>query len=155
MVIVERISGKSYKTEIVPVRSEDYNKITRTRFWFKWKEESAYDVFKLRIKGTDPSLGLIALESHTRELIIEIRLRATSKETTGRNKTYERIAGNLIAFACLRSIKMFGRWASVSLVPKTMLIKHYMDKYHMHRSGRHLLLDGIDIMKLIDRYNHD
>ena len=155
MVVFERHSGKNIQIDILPVDEQDYRTITKSRFWFNWKEESAHDVFKLRIKGTDTILGLISLKSHNRELRIEIRLLAVSKENRGRNKTYEHIAGNLIAFACLRSIRMFGHWASVSLVPKTRLLQHYIEKYHMHPAGRHLLLDGEDIMKLINRYNHD
>ena len=155
MLIKEVRTGDRHKVEIIPVIPEDYKSITKSRFWFDWKEEREYYVYKLRIKGTDEILGLISLESHLKESRIEIRLLAVSEENWGQNKRYEHIAGNLIAFACIRSIELFGRWACVSLVPKTKLIQHYMEKYHMLIAGRHLFLDIERIKSLIKRYHHD
>ncbi|MEN8157892.1 MAG: N-acetyltransferase [Bacteroidota bacterium] len=155
MVVVERISGRSYETEILPVTREDYKSITKARFWFNWREEKEYDVFKIRIKETNEILGLISLKNHKRESRTEIKLIAVSNENTGKNKKYEHIAGNLITFACIRALDFYGNWASVSLIPKTKLIQHYIEKYHMHPTGKHLFLDIVGIMKLINKYNHD
>ena len=155
MIIVDRVSGRSYETEILPVTREDYKSITKARFWFNWREEKEYDIFNIRIKETNVILGLMSLENHERESRIEIRLIAASKENTGRNKKYEHIVGNLITFAFIRALDIFGRWASVSLVPKSRLVKHYMEKYHMQPARKHLFLDIEGITKLINRYNHD
>lgn len=154
MFIVERKSGVSHKIEITPVNKSDYKRITATRFWFNWKEEEKYDVYKLHIKGTDEILGLVSFESFPVESRITVRLLAVSKENRGKNKKYDRIAGNLIAFAGIRSFKLFGEWACISLVPKTELIEHYKEKYGMLHAGKSLFLDGKELVQLIIEYDH-
>lgn len=155
MIIVERKSGVPYEIEIGPVDEDDYKLITKSRFWFNWKEEKNYSVYKLYIKGNDKILGLVSLETFLDESRIEIRLLAVSKENMGKNKKYDHIAGNLIAFVCIQSIKEFGEWACVSLIPKTELIKHYKKKYSMLRAGKSLFLDGSELIQLIIEYDHD
>lgn len=155
MIIVDQRTGESYEVQIMPVRETDYKSITKARFWFDWKEEMAYDVFKLCIKDSDNILGLISLNTVHDESRIEIRLLAISKENRGRNKHYVRIAGNLIAFAGIQAIRLFGAWACVSQVPKTTLVKHYMKTYRMLQAGKSLFLDGRELIQLILTYDHD
>lgn len=50
---------------------------------------------------------------------MEIYLLAVSKESRGKNKRYEGIVGNLIAFACREAIRLYGEIACVSLISKT------------------------------------
>jgi hypothetical protein len=38
-------------------------------------------------------------------------------------------------------------------MPKTELIKHYMDKYHMAYGGRQLYLEGEALFNLIKEYS--
>jgi len=98
---------------------------------------------------------LVSLETFLDESRIEIRLLAVSKENMGKNKKYDHIAGNLIAFACIQSIKEFGEWACISLIPKTELIEHYKKKYSMLPAGKSLFLDGSELIQLIIEYDHD
>jgi hypothetical protein len=142
------------RIEIVPVIPLDYQEISKSRFWFNWNEEILNEVYKLRIKETKDILGLISLESIQRESRIEIRLLAVSRENRGENKKFDHIAGNLIAFACIRATTLFGEWACVSLTPKTLLINHYMKKYKMLQAGRSLFVDGLELIELIKRYDH-
>lgn len=154
MRIEERVSGKTHEIEIVPVIPLDYQEISKSRFWFNWNEETNNEVYKLRIKETKDILGLISFESIHRESRIEIRLLAVSRENRGENKKFDHIAGNLIAFACIRATTLFGEWACVSLTPKTLLINHYMKKYKMLQAGRSLFVDGLELIELIKRYDH-
>ncbi len=154
MRIEERVSGKTHEIEIVPVIPLDYQEISKPRFWFNWNEETSNEVYKLRIEETKDILGLISLESIQRESRIEIRLLAVSRENRGENKKFDHIAGNLIAFACIRATTLFGEWACVSLTPKTLLINHYMKKYKMLQAGRSLFVDGLELIELIKRYDH-
>ncbi|MEQ9289403.1 MAG: hypothetical protein RIG77_20920 [Cyclobacteriaceae bacterium] len=85
---------------------------------------------------------------------IQIRLLAVSRENSGRNKKFDDIAGNLITFAGIQSVKKFGELACISLVPKTELIEHYMHKYSMLRAGKSLFLDGRELHQLISKYDH-
>ncbi|MFH0756568.1 MAG: hypothetical protein V2B15_04705 [Bacteroidota bacterium] len=76
MRIADRVSGKNHDIEIAPVMADDYKVITKSRFWFNWREEKEFDVYKLKIKESSDILGLISLEAHPEESRIEIRLLA-------------------------------------------------------------------------------
>lgn len=147
-------SGKTHDIEIIPVVLDDYSNISNSRFWFSWIDEENFDVYKLRIRERSEILGLISLENHPAESRIEIRLLAVSKENRGKKKKYDRIAGNLIAFASKKALMLFGEWACVSLLPKTQLIEHYVQKYGMTKAGRSLFVEGIRLIELIRRYDH-
>ncbi len=155
MIVIDLVSGLSKEIEITLVNNLDYKSITKSRFWFDWKQEKDYNVFKLCLKGTDDILGLVSLDIFTKESRIEIRLLAVSKENRGKAKLLDLIAGNLIAFACIESIKKFGEMACVSLVPKTDLIQYYMDEYGMLQAGKSLFIDGNELLQLIKKYDHD
>ena len=77
-------------------------------------------------------MGLIDRPEEKR---IEIKLLASSVENIGKEKIYEGIADCLIAFACRSGVEKYGVDACISLVPKTELIRHYTEKYHMQHAG--------------------
>lgn len=155
MRITERLSKKSHIVEIIPVNQDDYKFITKKRFWFNWKEEKDQDVYKIQIVGTDDILGLMSLETFSNESRIEIRLLAVSKENRGNIKKYNHIIGNLIAFACIKALSLFGEFACISLIPKTQLIDHYKEEYLMLEAGNSLFLDGIELIQIIKRYDDE
>lgn len=155
MIVVEVETGNKLKVEIVPIVDRDYDRITKKRFWFDWKEEKGQKVFKLQIQGSEKILGLMSIEDIKKESRIEIRLLAVSVENRGADKTYEHIIGDLIAFASIYSLRLYGELACVSLIPKTQLVQHYIDKYGMYRAGISLCLDGIELINLINTYNND
>jgi hypothetical protein len=83
---------------------------------------------------------------------IEINLLTVSIENKGRNKIYDRVAGCLIGFACSLADDKYGKDACVSLVPKTNLKKHYMQKYQMIEAGRRLCLEEETLNNIIKEY---
>jgi hypothetical protein len=97
----------------------------------------------------------VSFEFFDEEYRIEIRLMAVLKEQIGRNKTLDRIAGNLFAFASKLSIIKYGALAAVSLVPKTELGQYYMDKYGFEQAADSLFLEGLSLLRLIYEYDHD
>jgi len=148
-------TGDVFKVEILSVTDKDYNRITKKRFWFNWKKEKDQEVYKLQITGTKEILGLMSIEDIKSESRVEIRLLAVSAENMGTDKTYENIIGNLIAFASKYSLRMYGELACISLIPKTEIVQHYIDKYDMYIAGVSLCLDGIELINLINKYDHD
>jgi hypothetical protein len=86
------------------------------------------------------------------EYRIEIKLLAVSKENVGTSKIYDHISGSLIAFAARLSIKKYGADAAVSLVPKTLIAKHYIDKYGFEAAGKSLFIQGGKLYNLIEKY---
>lgn len=155
MFIVDKETGESHRVEISPVSEDDYKVITKSKFWFDWKVEKNYHVYKLKIKGEDEIIGLISLDIFESESRIEIRLLAVSKENRGKDKKFHRIAGNLIAFAGKEAVKRFGEMACVSLISKTKLIEHYIQTYSMIPAGRSLFIDGIELIQLITDYDKE
>ncbi|MBN8878312.1 MAG: hypothetical protein J0I32_12250 [Sphingobacteriales bacterium] len=127
--------------------------LTKKRFSFVWKTvKKVATVYKLQIEGEKDILGVMGLVDWQEEKRIEIKLLASSVENIGKNKIYKNIAGCLIAFACRLAVIRYGIEACVSLVPKTELIEHYMQKYYMQYAGRQLYLDGNNLIKLMEEY---
>lgn len=134
------------------VREEDFKKMTKARFFFNWKTEKDNEVYKLTLAGTDEILGLMSLVNYPDEQRYQINLLSVSKENRGKNKMYDGIAGNLIAYACRESIKAYGADACVSLHPKTELKAHYIAQYGMMDAGMQVFVEGINLFRLLEKY---
>lgn len=153
MKIVEVVSGIIKPVIISGVEDKDFNLLIKNRFSFAWKTfRNSTIIYKLQIEGDDDILGVMGLIDYPEEKRIEIKLLASSVENIGKQKRYEGIAGCLIAFACRLAAAKYGQEACVSLLPKTKLIKHYLQKYHMQHGGRQLYLDGNPLNKLLKEF---
>gem|GEM_PF-218724 len=155
MNIVELSTGEIFPIEILPLESADYNLLNKERYFFNWKEEKEQSVCKLIIKNTKHILGLISFEVIPEELRVHIRLLTVSAENKGKNKKYDKIAGNLIAYVAKIAVKEFGEFACVSLKPKTAIYQHYIDKYKMYIAGQSLCLEVPEILDIIKEYEDD
>lgn len=143
------------KTVIVNVaEDEDFRVLTKKRYSFNWKTfKDSTKVYKLKVEGEDDILGVMGLVDVPGDKRLEIKLLATSKENIGKNKIYEGIAGCLIAFACRSALAKYGVEACVSLIPKTELVSHYIQKYYMINAGWQLFLEGKKLINLIKEYS--
>lgn len=155
MIIVETSTGNSHQVEITTVDDIDYKRITKARYFFNWKTEKHFEVYKLCIFGSNEILGLISLERIPNEWRMHIRLLTVSIENQGKNKIYDKIAGNLIAHAAKIAILAYAELACVSLRPKTEIAKHYIDTYNMMVTGLTLSIEVPEILNLINRFDHD
>lgn len=154
MQIVRISSQEHIDIVIEKVQDIDFKKIKRAKFDFNWGLEKANEVFKLRIKGEEEMLGLMSIIHFEQEKRIEIHLLAVSKTNIGHNKIYEKIAGNLIAYACRESVKLYAENACVSLIPKTDLKQHYINEYGMiDDGGQHLYLEGMTLYQLLNNFD--
>ena len=153
MEILEVKSGLRRPVVARAVEEEDFKKLTKRRYSFRWKAlQGMAEIYKLQIEEQEDILGVMGLVDVPEEQRIEIRLLANAKENRGRNKVYDRVAGCLIAFACDRAAKKYEGEACVSLVPKTNLVKHYMHKYHMAYKGRQLCLEKEALDYIVNKY---
>jgi len=153
--IIEISSGKKYQIEITQVEDIDFRFIRKNRFFFNWKTEREYEVYKLQIVGTNEILGLISLVRIPQEWRVHIRLLTVSKENQGKNKRYEKIAGNLLTFAAKLALSDYSELACVSLRPKSQIAKHYIEKYNMRLTGMTLSIQIPEILDLIKYYDND
>lgn len=152
MFISRASDQKKMSIRIGLVENSDYKNITKTRFSFDWKKEKTNQVYKLTLDGEEDILGLVSISFFENEERVEIRLLAVSIENVGKNKIYIGIAGELIAFVARIALRKYGALAAVSLVSKTEIEQHYIDKYGFERAGKSLCLDGIRLIKLIEEY---
>lgn len=155
MKIIEASTGKKYPVEILPVESDDFKMLLKSRYYFDWEIERNKEVYKLQILGTSNILGLVSIERIPDEWRIHIRLITVSKENRGSQKKYDRIAGNLITQVAKIAILEFGELACVSLRPKDQIAQHYIDKYNMNITGITLSLEVPEILDLIKLYDND
>ena len=155
MLITETSSGKKHKVEITSVESDDYKALVKERCFFDWRIERKYEVYKLCLEGSSDVLGLISLERIPGEWRLHIRLLTVSRENKGKEKKYDKIAGNLIAYAAKIAVTEYAELACVSLRPKSQIAKHYVSKYQMSSSGLTLSIEVPEILNLINLYDHE
>lgn len=153
MAIIEVATGKKLKASIAPLANADFKQITKKRYFFDWKKERGVsDLFKLTLQGESEILGLLALIDIPREYRVQIHLLCVSLENQGKAKTYEGIAGSLIAFGGRVAISKYFEQACISLLPKTELRSHYKAKYGFIDGGPQLFLEGQRLYELIKKY---
>ena len=148
--ILNRISGDSFQTEISLVSKSDLKTISKSQGWsFDWKYEFNQidrEVYKLTIiENTDIIQGLISVAVRTDH--VYMFLLESAPFNIGKNKLYEGVPGNLVAFACKLSFQRGGE-GFVSFESKTKLIDHYikmLGAYHF--GGRLMVIDTIDPKK--------
>ena len=148
MYVINTGTGSKDNVEILELDKSDYKRISVKSFHFDWSTEVDYSVYKLVHVNTKEILGLVSLDEIDEESRVEIRLLASSRQNTGTNKQYERVAGNLISFAARVAIKEFGSFACISLKPKTKLRDYYKKTYTFKEGGVSLFVQGIDLLKL-------
>lgn len=155
MIVTDTSTKREYNIEILPVDEGDYETFDEDRYHFDWKTEKKFEVYKLRINGSNEVLGLISFENIPEEWRIHIRLLTVSKENVGSNKQYDRIAGNLITYVAKKAVADYAELACVSLRPKSEIAQHYIDNYNMRVTGMTLSIEVPEILDLINFYDHD
>jgi len=152
---LNRASGDSIKTEISLITKTDLKLITKSRGWlFNWKYEFNQidrEVYKLTILGQPNVIqGLMSLTVKSDH--VYIYLLESASYNIGKDKTYEGVPGNLVAFACKLSIQIGGD-GFVSFESKTELINHYINSLGAYNfGGRLMIIDNIAARRLIEKY---
>lgn len=149
MYVVERERNLHFTVQVNLVTKNDLDHLTKQQFYFDWKKQFHHQMIKIVLN--DEILGVLSYQ-HLKDERIEINLLAVSRENCGKQKKYERVAGNLIAYVCREAIKEYGINGCVSLIPKTALKKHYSKKYGMKTAGKIVFLDGAELISMIQNY---
>lgn len=155
MKVTHLKSNSEIEVIVEAVNEVDYNFITEEEYFFDWKKERRNEVFKLKFPDQNEILGLVSIKYYLTESRIEIVLIAVSCQNKGRNKVYEGIGGNLIAFVCRKAVELFGANAVVSLLAKTQLKKYYIEKYGMEDAGRQVFLFEDSLKKILNTYGKE
>lgn len=121
--ILNRLSGDSFDTDVIELKKTEVKNLKKG--WkFDWsKEFKKGTVYKLVIRHyTEVIQGLVCLVDKTDHIFIN--LIETAPHNFGKDKIYEGVLGNLVAFACKHSVEM-GYDGYVAFESKTKLIDHY------------------------------
>lgn len=140
--IQNTISGDSFETEVSRFTNIDLKQATKKNGWkFNWKQElsdNTKEVYKLSIVNNSNIIqGIISISiKHDH---VYISLIESAPFNLGRNKVYDGVAGNLVAFACKLSFQR-GFDGFVSFTAKTKLIEHYEKTLGAYHFGNQLMI---------------
>ncbi len=153
--IQNTISGDSFPTDVSRLIKADLKQIMKKNGWsFDWKsefEDNAREVYKLTITN-NPNIiqGLLSFTIQPDHIYMD--LLESAPFNRGKNKLYEGVAGNLVAYACKISFQQ-GYNGYVSFTSKTKLIDHYSKTLGAFQHGGQLMIiNTIAANILIDKY---
>lgn len=125
--IVNSISGDSFQTEVSILTKADLKNILKKNGWkFNWRLEYndiEKEVYKLYVQNNSSIVqGLVSITIEPDHVFMNLIENAPFN--IGKNKIYQGVAGNLVAYACKISFQR-GFDGFVSFKAKTKLIEHY------------------------------
>ena len=153
--IQNTISRDSFTTEISRFTIKDSKQITKKNGWnFNWKSElknNANEVYKLTITNNlDIIQGLLSLTREDDHIFMN--LLESAPFNIGKQKLYEGVAGNLVAYACKLSFQ-YGFDGFVSFQSKTKLIEHYEKTLGAYHFGGHKMIIATEASEfLVQKY---
>ena len=149
------ISGDSFPTEISLLVKNDLKQTTKKNGWsFNWEVEyknSTKDVYKLTIVQNPTNIqGLISFSIEQDHVFMH--LLESAPFNVGKNKVYNGVPGNLVAYACKVSF-LNGLDGYVGFTSKTKLITHYEKTLRaVHVGGQRMIIYPNDALFLINKY---
>lgn len=153
--ILNTISGDSFQTEVAQLSLVDLKILTKKNGWnFDWKAEfrdMKKEVYKLTIVN-NPSIiqGMLSLTIEQDHVFMN--LLESAPFNIGKNKLYEGVAGNLVAYACKVSFQK-GYEGFVAFTAKTQLMKHYEETLRAyHFKNQRMIINSEPAKFLVDKY---
>ena len=153
--IQNTISGDSFQTEVLRLTTKDLKHLTRKNGWnFDWKSElsnNAKEVFKLTIVNNPEIIqGLVSFTVESDHIFMD--LLESAPYNVGKNKLYEGIPGNLVAFACKVSFQ-HGFNGYIAFTAKTKLIDHYTHSLGAFLlRGHRMIITSASAKFLVEKY---
>ena len=149
------ISGDSFQTEISTLKKADLKTVAKKNGWnFNWRKEFndlKKEVYKLTIINNPEIIqGLLSITIESDH--VYMNLLESAPFNIGKNKLYEGVTGNLVAYACKVSFQK-GFEGFVAFTAKTNLIRHYertLGAVHF-KNGR-MIIPTESARKLVEMY---
>ncbi len=150
--ILNTISGDSFQTEVSTLKKSDLKNISKWNF--NWKAEFndlTKEVYKLTIVNNGTIIqGLLSITIENDHVFMN--LLESAPFNIGKEKLYEGVAGNLVAYACKVSFQK-GNDGFVAFTAKSNLIKHYEESlgaYHFR--NQRMIIDTNSAKSLVIKY---
>lgn len=153
--ILNTISGDSFQTEVGRMTSVDLKNVAIKNGWnFDWRSEFnnlQKEVYKLTIVNNSSIIqGLLSITIEQDH--VYINLLESSPFNIGKDKLYEGVAGNLVAYACKISFQK-GFDGFVAFTAKTNLIKHYEESLGAyHFKNQRMIIETEPAKKIVKKY---
>lgn len=153
--VLNRISGDSFQTEVSTLKKSDLKTVSKKNGWnFDWKSEFddlTKEVYKLSIvNNADVIQGLLSISIEADHVFMN--LLESAPFNLGRNKLYEGVPGNLVAFACQTSFQK-GFDGFVAFTAKSKLIGHYEKTLGaFHFKNQRMIIETEAAKRLVVRY---
>lgn len=147
-------TGESFDTVVTRLFWKDRSQIINKEWQFKWhlelKEEDR-EVYKLTtINNPTVIHGLLSISEKSDHMFMN--LIENAKFNKGRNKVFNGVAANLVAYSCKCSFER-GHEGFLAFDAKTVLIKHYEETLKaQHFSGRRMIIYPPAASRLVDQY---
>ena len=153
--IENTISDDSFLTEVSVLTKTALKTVLIKNGWnFNWKNEYndlTKEVYKLTILNNSSIIqGLLSITIETDHIFMN--LLESAPFNIGKDKLYEGVAGNLVAYACKLSFQK-GFDGFVAFTAKTRLIEHYekaLGAYHF--MNQRMILETNASRKLVEKY---
>jgi hypothetical protein len=153
--ILNVVSGDSFQTEVMNLTKSDLKNISAKKGWnFDWNlefDDIKKEVFKLTIVN-NPSIiqGLLSISVERDHVFMN--LLESAPFNLGKNKIYEGVAGNLVAYACKTSFQK-GFDGFVAFTAKSKLIKHYEETLGaIHLKNQRMIIEMDASKLLVEKY---
>lgn len=153
--IQNTISGDVFQTEVSRFSIKDSKQTIRKNGWnFNWSEELDNDtneVYKLTIVNNPEVIqGVLSVRLESDHVFMN--LLESAPFNLGKDKLYEGVAGNLVAFACKLSFQ-YGFERFVVFTAKTKLISHYKISLEAKHIGSNRMIIETHAAKfLVEKY---
>lgn len=153
--ILNTISGDSFQTEVSTLKKTDLKNISSKIGWnFDWItefEDLSKEVYKLYINNNPKIIqGLLSITIERDHVFINLLENAPFN--IDKQKLYEGVAGNLVAYACRVSFQK-GFDGYIAFTAKSNLISHYektLGAYHF--KNQRMILDSNAAKSLVTKY---
>jgi hypothetical protein len=148
-------SGDSFDTDVIRFTKDDLKQVTKKNKWlFDWKVEfdnNKKEVYKLSIVNNSNVIqGLISLSIEADHIFMN--LLESAPFNMGKNKVYEGVAGNLVAYACKKSFQL-GFDGCIAFMAKSKLIEHYEKTLGAERIAlQKMIINPPQAQILVDKY---
>lgn len=149
--VLNTISGDSFQTDIATLKKSDLRHVTKKRGWkFNWKHEFndlSREVYKLTIVN-NPNIiqGMMSISIERDHIFMN--LLESAPFNLSKDKLYEGVPGNLVAYACKLSFQK-GFEGFVAFTAKSKLIKHYEDTLGAYHFKNQRMIIATEAAKIL------
>lgn len=129
--LLERSTGNLVDTTYQIASKSELAQLKKQGWRFNWQHKSLKnsDIYKLCVKGSSETQGLIAIEDKPSSSAFHISLAESAPWNKGREKQFEGVGGHLFAIAAQKSLEA-GYGGFIYFEAKNMeLVKHYHEKF--------------------------